>query len=378
YQKQIEAALGRAVGILTSCVRDYDTLARMGDSVFAIAMSNLEGPNSASIVARRIVQKFSQPSDGLRLTPAIGITVYPIDGPDTDSLLRDAETAMLKAKTFSAPNFRFFDQELNRDAQDRLSLWRELARAQERKEFHIHYQPRIELKNERATGMEALLRWRNPRLGDVEPLRFIPALEEIGGMEPLGAWMLEEVCRQQVEWTKAGHRSLRLSINLSERQLRQRGFLALVRDTVRRTGADPTRIEVEIVEEMLVRDAESCVATLWGLREIGVGVVLDNFGSGDGSVNHLRRFPISVVKVDPQFTGGFSGGRAPAVSAIAGMAHGFEQTVVAEAVETEEQLNVMRASGCDEAQGLLFCPPLPAVEMTARLGLGRWRTRARP
>lgn len=369
-----EAALRKTVDVLSSCVRDYDTLARLGDNLFAITMSNLEGPHSAAIVARRVVQKFAQPTgDGVRLVPSIGIVVYPVDGPDTASLLRDADAAMQKAKTFSAPNFRFFDPELNRDAQDRLALWRELARAHEKGEFHIHYQPRIELMSGRATAVEALLRWQNPKLGAVDMDRFIPALEEIGGMETVGAWMLEEVCRQQVAWTKAGHLYLRLSVNLSERQLRQRGFLGIVRDVIRRTGADPGRIEVEIIEEMLVRDAESCVATLWGLREIGITVVLDNFGSGEGSINRLRRFPISVVKIDPQFTIDLSGRRSPAISAIVGMAHGFEQTVVADGVESEEQLDSLRLSGCDEAQGLLFCSPLSAAQITPRLGLATWR-----
>ncbi|MEO5372830.1 MAG: EAL domain-containing protein [Alphaproteobacteria bacterium] len=359
---------------LSTCMRPYDTVARFGEDVFMVMMPAIEAPHHIAIVAKRMLARLSRPivlgsSGSRRVEAGIGIAVYPDDGPDVDTLLQGAETAMRNAGARGESAFEFYDGALNHEIETRIALWHALAQALEHHEFELHWQPRVEITTDKVTAIEAVLRWRNRSLGAIEPRTFIQAIEDSGHMEAVGAWIIDTACRQQAEWTAQRLVDFRISINLSDRQLRQGSFVTGFRDALSRTNADPARFEVEITEDMLARDTVSCVATLWQLRELGVSIVLDDFGTGDASLTRLRHFPIQVVKIDPSLTAGVAGpGReADTIAAIIGMTHALGLKVVAESVETEDQLERLRHLGCDEAQGFLFCRPLSAADLTARL-----------
>lgn len=358
---------------LGTCLRPYDTVARFRGDVFVVVMPAIDAPHHIAIVAERMLKALARPFDlgnGASATvgASIGAALYPNDGPDVDTLLRCAESAMALAKDEGKGVFAFFDDTLRHDTEGRLAMWHALDRALEHGEFQLHYQPRVEIETGKVTAVEALLRWSNPELGRAGPRVFVHAIEDAGRMEAVGRWIVDTACRQQVAWTDAGLSDFKISINLSDRQLRQTGFVAAFRDSIRRSGADPARIEVEITEDMLVHDAESCVATLWQLRDLGVDIVLDDFGSGDASLNVLRRFPIQVVKIDPAFIVDVADDRGiEAMNAMVGMTHGLGQKVVAVGVETSMQLDIVRLAGCDEVQGFLFCRPLSAQDLGKRL-----------
>ena len=358
---------------LTLGMRPYDTVARLKDNRFALVMPNLGVPHNAGIVGQRVLKALARPffpgeeaESEMPVRARLGIALYPDDAPDTDSLLCEAEEAVSRAEEGGCC---FYNSELNAEAQDRIVLWHELDATIARGKFHIYYQPSIEAHNGQVTAVEALMRWKSVTLGTVLPSRFIPAIEEAGRMEDLGLWLVEEVCLQQVAWRLA---ALRMSINLSDRQMRHPRFLAAVRAILAKTGADPHRLEFEISEDMLVHDTESCVATLWELREMGIGLVVDDFGSGVTSLHNLRRFPIRSVKVDSRYVRELeqdAEALAP-LNAIVGMSHSLGLPVIAKGVETGRELEQVRACRCDEAQGFLICPPLPAEEILRRVEAG--------
>ncbi|MFN3075727.1 MAG: putative bifunctional diguanylate cyclase/phosphodiesterase [Alphaproteobacteria bacterium] len=382
YGPEIETtALLATADRLSRCVRPYDTVARMGEDRFAILMPSLEESGNAILVGGRILDSFREPAvfsgHDVVLSPAIGISLYPDDGPDAGVLLEAAEAAMHEARSLDKAAFRFHAEDLNHEAEDRREIWRALSKALARDEFHLRFQPRIDIKTRQVTAFEALLRWTSRDLGQVGPARFIPALEEVGLMGQVGDLTIELACRQLAEWNRDGHRRVRMAINVSDRQLRHPGFVSSLRETLARTGADPRRIDLEITEEMLLRNAESYLSALWELREMNVNLTMDDFGSGYSSLSNLRRFPIQSLKIDRFFVSESTRGSEgiDLVNAIVSMGHSLGRKVVAMGVETEEQLNVLWHCGCDEAQGNLIAFPLPASEASEMLLAGTWHNR---
>ncbi|OFX12115.1 MAG: hypothetical protein A2516_02345 [Alphaproteobacteria bacterium RIFOXYD12_FULL_60_8] len=371
--------LKEAAKRISSCVREYDTVARLGGDEFTVVMPNIESSRDGAIVGQRILKSLDAPfvwGDRVgRVSGSIGIAMFPEDAPDAETLLRNADAAMYQAKSQGKANYQFYTADLNQEVHERQTIKEGLIGALERQEFQVHYQPRVSVAKGAITGVEALLRWKSPELGEVPPDKFISVLEEAGLMPDVGTWIIEQACRQQVEWRKAGVDNMRIAINLSVRQLRRPGLAAKIREIAEQTGANTSRLELELTEIMLIKDAESCVTTLWELRELGIKLVLDDFGTGYSSLTYLRRFPLEIIKIDTLFISGIatSSDDADMAKTIIDMGHGLGKTIVAEGVETEEQLAVLRTLGCDDAQGFLFCPPMKGSELNLLLARGRWQ-----
>ncbi|MBF0560698.1 MAG: EAL domain-containing protein, partial [Alphaproteobacteria bacterium] len=377
-QDEINQVYRITTGRLSRSFRPYDTVARLGGDEFAVIMPNLEEPRYASVVATRVVDAFSPPfvisGSEIPVTTSIGIAVYPDDGPDVGTLLNNAKSAMDQTRQEDRAGFRYYDEGLDREARNRLKIWYKLEEAFAEDEFSLYYQPRVDLLTGCFTGVESLLRWSNKELGPVRPCDFIPAIEEAGRMDALGERIIEMACRQLAVWNRAGN-MVRMSINLSNRQLRHPGFIPNLRQTLARTGADPRQIEMEITEAMLLHDAEACIASLSALRELDIRLILDEFGTGYSSLSNLHRFPVQAVKIDRYFI--TESVRASdgvnLVRAIIEMTHCLGRKVVAMGLETQAQLDVLMRCGCDEAQGNLISPALPGDEVTEILNSESWR-----
>jgi EAL domain-containing protein (putative c-di-GMP-specific phosphodiesterase class I) len=312
----------------------------------------------------------------LKVTPSIGICAYPHDGADVETLMRNADTAMYHAKQMGRNNYQFFTQVMNDAAQQRLLLENDLRYAVERGEFVLHYQPQLDLKTGGIIGFEALVRWRHPQRGMVPPSEFIPAAEETGLIGPIGEWVLREACSQARIWHKAGAPQLQVAVNCSAQQFQREGFVDTVRDILRDTGMPALRLELEITESVIIHHSDEVNARFQALGDMGVRISIDDFGTGYSSLSYLKRLAIHQLKIDQSFVRDISSDPddAAIVSAIIAIAHSLDLDVVAEGVETSEQLNFLRSLGCDAAQGYLFSRPLPAEDFE-RL-LASWRPQA--
>jgi diguanylate cyclase (GGDEF)-like protein len=373
--KNVNDSLGHAVGNqllqavakrLHAATRADDTVARLGGDEFVVLLPQLDDPSEAAVVAATILSRFEEPFalDGHELfaSPSIGIALFPSDGDDADSLLENADIAMYRAKERGRQTFVTYDRSMNDHARDRLALESQLHTAVERGELRLHYQPKIHLPTGRLTGMEALLRWEHPQLGLLRPAAFIPLAEESGLIVPVGEWALEEACRQNQEWVTAGYAPLVVAVNLSLRQFQQQRVEDMTARILRSTGMDPALLELEVTESLAMQDPESVCATLFDVKALGVSCSIDDFGTGYSGLNHLTRFPIDKLKIDKSFVATIDTDReAPIVKAVVALAHGLGLAVVAEGVETTEQLERLRELGCDEMQGYLFSPPLEAA-----------------
>ncbi|HET8671989.1 MAG TPA: GGDEF domain-containing phosphodiesterase, partial [Thermoleophilaceae bacterium] len=313
------------------------------------------------------------------VSASIGVAL-PSEGHDVpDSLLRDADAAMYRAKQRGRARFEVFDADMRDTLLRRVETEAELRHALERGELHLVFQPAIEIDSGRLVAVEALARWDHPERGPVPPAEFIPVAEESGLIVPLGNWVIREAMRRAVEWRKLcrpGERPLVVSLNLSTRQMSEPGFIASVADALKETGADPQQIALEITETVLIEDTDTAAVTLHALEGLGVRLVLDDFGTGYSSLGYVKRFPLSFLKIDRSFvsTLGESPRDAAIVSAIVEMSRALGARVVAEGVETEEQLRGVRELGCELAQGYLFARPLPAAEIDALMRRDPWRT----
>jgi diguanylate cyclase (GGDEF)-like protein len=353
-------------------LRGSDTVARLGGDEFAVILEDLSEAQDAARVAEDLVSILSTPfiSNGhdVPVAASVGIAVHPPSG--QDALLKDADAAMYRAKQRGGNNHQFYTEEMNVQASAQLALERDLRRALEREEFLLHYQPQVDLTTGEVVGAEALLRWRHDERGLVSPAEFIPVLEDIGLIVPVGAWVLGEACRQAREWRDAGLAPVRIAVNLSARQLGREGLVGSVEDALEESGLDPSCLELEITESMLVENGEAGLGAVELLKK-AVGrlrISIDDFGTGYSSLYRLKALPVERLKIDQSFIRGVATdpGDAAITAAVIALSHDLRLQVTAEGVETAEQLAFLRERACDEAQGFYFSRPLPPDEF-ARL-----------
>ncbi len=384
--KAINDTLGHSVGDqllriaaerLRTCVRDCDTVARLGGDEFTVIVDDSEDSQTAAVVAQKIVDTFAQPFNlhghEVFVTTSVGITVYPDDGEQVDNLLRNADTAMYRAKGCGRNNYQFYVADMNVRARERLMLENALRRALVRDEFMLYYQPRVDIYSGRVIGAEALLRWRHPEMGLIPPTEFVPILEETGMILPVGEWALREACRQNRAWQTMGLPPIRVAVNLSARQFVQKDLAGTVEQVLADSGLSSAYLELEITEELLLEHSHANTVTLNKLRDLGVHISIDDFGTGYSSLSYLKRLPINTLKIDKSFVRDItrdSDGAAIA-SAIIAMACSLRLNVLAEGVETDEQLSFLRAQGCNEIQGYSFSHPLSADDFEKLLRDGR-------
>ena len=373
YFKHINDSLGHAIGDqvlqlvaqrLTAAVRATDTVCRQGGDEFVILLAEIEEPLDAALVAEKLLTAFAAPyligTQELHVTLSIGISVYPDDGLNADTVLQNADTAMYHAKASGRNNYQFFRPDMNTRAVRRQFVETGLRRALKEGEFRLHYQPQIDLASGVMTGAEALVRWLDPALGLVCPGQFVAIAEECGLIVPIGRWVLREACRQVQSWLDAGLRAVPVAVNISAVEFRQKGFLEGVALILEETRLAPAYLELELTESMLMQDAVCSASVLEALKAMGVKLAIDDFGTGYSSLSYLQRFPISTLKIDRSFVRDIATDTddATIVSAVIGMGRNLKQRVIAEGVETSEQLAFLRTQQCDAGQGFLFSRPL--------------------
>jgi diguanylate cyclase (GGDEF)-like protein/PAS domain S-box-containing protein len=358
---------------LRASVRDHDTVARLGGDEFTIILSELRNPENAVSIAEKIILEVARPvslaGTSVEITVSIGIALFPDDGADAESLLRNADRAMYRAKESGRNTYQLCTDELKRRAVERRSIETRLRRAIAGNELVLHYQPQISLISGMVVGVEALVRWNDPERGLVHPSSFIPLAEESRLILPLGEWVLRTACMQMRAWRNAGLQVPVMAVNLSLRQFQQNDIVEGVRRVLDETGLDAGALELEITETTAMQNAETTIELLHALRELGVSIAIDDFGTGYSSLNYLKRFPITAVKIDRAFIRDLttSEGDAAIVSAVVGIARALKLRVVAEGVETEEQLSFLKRRNCDAAQGYLFSRPVSAAGLPSRL-----------
>jgi diguanylate cyclase (GGDEF)-like protein len=373
--KTINDSLGHDIGDrllqavaqrMSGCLREADTISRLGGDEFVVLLPET-GAQGAAHVAQNILERAVGPYDiagnQLNITSSIGISLYPHDGLDAETLIKNADTAMYHAKDNGAATYQFFTHEMNLAVFERLTVENGLRHALDTEQFVLYYQPQVDIKTGRTIGAEALIRWRHPQLGILPAARFIEVAEETGLIVGIGEWVLHEACRQNREWQLEGLPAIPVAVNLSARQLRKHIAQTVLR-VLDATGLDARWLDLELTEHVMMQDAEAMLTTLRSLRTMGAKLSIDDFGTGYSSLAYLKRLPIDRVKIDRSFIRDITedpDDRAIA-SAIIGMGHTLRLNVVAEGVETQPQLAFLRAQGCDEAQGYLFGRPMPAAE----------------
>jgi len=351
---------------LTTCVREEDTVARLGGDEFTMILSELREPEDAIGVAQKILDAVQQPMTiagmTVELSASIGIALYPADGLDVETLLRNADSAMYRAKESGRNNYQLCTDEMKTRALSRLSLESRLRKAVQNEQLLLLFQPQISLSTGQIVGAEALVRWNDGPRGLIEPSEFIPIAEESRLILPLGEWALRAACKQARVWHDAGLGSMRVAVNLSARQFQQQDLADVVRRAIHETGVEPSAIELEITETTAMQNAELTIDVLRALCDIGVSISIDDFGTGYSSLSYLKRFPINAVKIDRSFVSAVdsSEGDQAIVAAVVAIARTLHLRVIAEGVETEEQLAFLRRRGCDEAQGFYFSKPVSA------------------
>jgi diguanylate cyclase (GGDEF)-like protein/PAS domain S-box-containing protein len=360
---------------LVDCVRGSDTVSRQGGDEFVVLLSEVEYPEDAAIAARRMLQAVAEAhtvdQHDLHVSASIGVSVYPDDGLDAETLIKNADTAMYQSKEGGRQNFRFFKPAMNVRAVERQSIEEGLRRAVEREEFSLYYQPKVDVRTGAITGAEALIRWTHPTRGLIPPAQFIPIAEDCGLILPIGAWVLREACRQARAWVDASLPLATIAVNVSAMEFRAESFLDGVISVLSDTGLDPTCLELELTESVLMKHAESAVHILQALRERGIKVAIDDFGTGYSSLSYLRKFPVDALKVDQSFIRQIgSDDDATLVTVMIGMARSLRLRIVAEGVEKLEELEFLRAHQCDEAQGYYFSPPVTAHRFAILLETG--------
>lgn len=367
--KRINNALGHPVGdemlkrvarTLATVVRESDSVFRYGSDEFVVVLGDIDDPQQIKGVAEKLLAAISspQPIDGhdLTVTASLGVSVYPTDGFDAVALIKKAETAMRNVKETGPNDYRFFTEDMNRRARQQQTIESGLRLALQRKEFVLHYQPKLDLTSGKVVGVEALVRWNRPDHGLVYPSDFIPVAEDSGLIVPLSQWVLQEACQQARSWQAQGMRPLYLSVNVSAIDFRQRGFVEGIARTLKETGLDPTQLELEITESVLMQNIDTTVATLKAIKQLGVRLAIDDFGTGYSSLSYLQKFPVDVLKIDQSFVGDLSidSNDAKLVSTIISLGRSLNLHIIAEGVETLEQLQFLKRHQCEEAQGYYF------------------------
>ena len=355
-------------GRLKDILREGDTIARLGGDEFTVILEDIEKAEDAAIIARKIldIMKAAVSLDGhdVFVTPSIGITIYPLDDTSEDILLRNADTAMYRAKEQGRNGFQFYTTGMNTRTVERLELESKLRKALDNDEFLLYYQPKIDLGNGQLIGAEALIRWQHPELGMVSPADFIPLAEETGLIVPIGEWVIKTACAEAGNWERQGFHSLRTAVNLSARQFSEVDIVRLIIEAVISSSISPLNLEVEITESMLMEDTDISNAKLKELKGHGIHVSVDDFGTGYSSLSYLKRFHIDTLKIDQSFVRDitYDPDDAAIASAIIALGKNLRLNVVAEGVETEEQLKFLQAHGCSQAQGYYFSRPLCAKD----------------
>jgi diguanylate cyclase (GGDEF)-like protein len=385
--KVINESVGHAVGDrllaavgqrLLGSLRPSDTVARFGGDEFGIVLDPVQDADEARRIVERIGSDLRAPFPmGGRewfISASLGIALGRAGRATPGELLREAEIAMVRAKGDPSGRYALFEPSMSDQTMDRIDMENDLRRALERGELRVHYQPLVDLASDRIVGFEALVRWQHPVRGLVPPLAFIPLAEETGLIVPLGRWVLETACRQAVRWhaSRPGGPRLLMSVNLSARQFVQPDLVDQVDTILAETGMDPTLLELEITESVVMDQSEAGVRTLSRLRDMGVRLVLDDFGTGYSSLSYLRHLPLDTIKIDRTFVAGLDGqADRSIVEAVISLAHGLRISVVAEGIETEDQFEMLRAMGCDVGQGYLFARPMAAADAGRLLTPGR-------
>jgi diguanylate cyclase (GGDEF)-like protein len=383
--KHINDSLGHAVGDqllqsvstrLVTCVRGSDTVSRQGGDEFVILLSEIANPDDAAKCARRILLSLSSPhfiaGQELHIDGSIGISICPSDGADAETLIKNADMAMYHAKEIGRNNFQFFKAEMNSRAVERQSLESGLRRTLERDEFLLHYQPIVNLSTGEITSVEALIRWQHPDRGLVPPAQFVPIAEDCGLIIKIGRWVLNEACRQVRVWRDAGLPQLRIAVNVSAIEFRNKDFVEGVRAVISETGLEARFLELELTESVLMGDVRFAASVLREIKGMGIRIAVDDFGTGYSSLSYLREFPIDILKIDRSFINQITGDcdGSTIVDAIISMGKSLKHVVVAEGVETQYQRTYLQAHNCEEAQGYLFSKPLPAAQFAVLLQTG--------
>ena len=351
-----------------ACVRQSDVVARLGGDEFAVVLADTVHVMSAASVAQKILRAIEQPVTFLAhevvTSASIGACVYPDDGSDADSLLKNADVAMYRAKQKGRSRVCFYTEDLNRMASERLSLESALRRAIAREEFELHYQPRVNVRSQRVTSVEALVRWRRSQDELIAPGRFIPLAEETGLIVPLGLWVLRSACTQMREWRDSGY-DIRVAVNLSARQLREADFVGTLSGILAECCLEPRYLELEITESVAMQDAEEMRHLLKALSDLGVSIAIDDFGTGQSSLAYLKRFHIDYLKIDQSFVHGINADATDEsiIRSIIALGKNLKLTLIAEGVESKEQRAFLENEGCDELQGFLYSRPKPAREL---------------
>jgi diguanylate cyclase (GGDEF)-like protein/PAS domain S-box-containing protein len=358
---------------LAECLRESDTVARLGGDEFVVMIENFTAPKDAIAVAQKVLASLSRPFfvDGQEflMSASIGISTFPDDGKDAETLLKNADIAMYRAKDQGRNNYQFYSAQMNKHTFERLAMESSLRRAVERNEFLLHYQPKLDLRTGAISGVEALVRWQHPDWGMVSPAQFIPLAEETGLIVQIGEWVLKAACEQNKRWRDQGIPPLRVAVNLSARQFAQKTLLSDIAKTIAQSGLTPESLELEITESLVMTNPEHATETLNKLKAMGISLSIDDFGTGYSSLAYLKRFPIDCVKIDRSFIKDIptEADDMAITKGVIALGHSLRLKVVAEGVETVEQQDFLRSNDCDEMQGYLFSKPLPADEVTALL-----------
>jgi diguanylate cyclase (GGDEF)-like protein len=376
--------LKQVAAMFSACMREGDTVARLGGDEFVVILESMAAEDDAWIVSQKILQLLTTPltieNHEILVTCSIGIALYPKDGEDAKALLQSADGALYLAKNKGRNNAQFCTAEMNTIALERLTLENDLRKAINRQEFLLHYQPRVDIVSGEITGMEALVRWQHPVQGLLYPTQFIPVAEESGLIVPLGEWVLRTACKQNKAWQLAGLKPVNIAVNLSARQFKQQDLVELIICILKETELDPSYLELELTESMVMQNIEATIATLNKFKAIGVKLSIDDFGIGYSSLNYLKHFPIGFLKIDRSFVRDVTTNRDDAIIAkiIISMAHDLGLKVIAEGVETEEQKSFLCLHSCDEMQGYFFSVPIPADEFEILLKEGHTVSKAKP
>ncbi len=391
--KLINDTLGHPVGDkmlqgvasrLTSCVREIDTVARLGGDEFTIVLANLTSPDDVELVAQKILKALAKPlkidKHELFITTSIGITMFPEHGDEATELIKKADLAMYHAKAQGRNNYQFYAAEMDLDADRRLLMETGLRKALDNDEFILFYQPKVDSVTSKITSLEALLRWNHPQLGMIPPGEFISLAEETGMILAIGEWVIREACRQNRAWQDAGIPPVRVAVNLSGYQLQQQDLIASVKEILGESRIDPSLLELEITETVIMQNPDFAVSILTELRQLGIHLSIDDFGTGYSSLAHLKRFAVNTIKIDKAFVRDVDTNSTDAAiaTAIISMGSSLNLKVIAEGVETEGQLSFLRDRHCSEMQGYLFSRPVPADEVAKLLVKAPWPTNGGP
>lgn len=384
--KEVNDTLGHSVGDqllqvvserLNICLRSCDSVARLGGDEFVVLLPGITERDCVGEIADKLLKELSRPVelDGREVftSGSIGISLWPFDGDSVGTLFKNADTAMYFAKEQGRNTYRFYTPEMHATSLEQLTLSSDLRYAMERGELHLCYQPQVSFKSGGMVGVEALLRWVHPCLGQVSPERFVPLAEDTGLIVPIGVWVLQEACRQGAQWIAAGLPPLRMAVNISAKQFREPDFAETVRAVLGQTGLPPHLLELELTEGMLIENVSQTRATLQALKSMGVMLAIDDFGTGYSSLSYLKHFPLDRLKIDKSFVQEIaetSGDAAAIVEAVVALGHTLKLSVIAEGVEQQEQVEFLERRKCDELQGYFFSRPLTAEALEELLRKG--------